>query len=134
MSHYDATDLLQLVLNLNTMDKAVQDIAETSSKEIEQLVIQEFSSSSDPYGNAWEPNQKGTQTLVNTGAMLGSLIVVAENNGITLEMDNPSTLHQTGTSRMPKRMIFPEGTLPDEWTAILDNNTKEVLDKKFGGK
>lgn len=96
---------------------ALEDLAAALPAEIER----QFSAGSDPYGAAWAPLARGGQShLIETGTMLASLVVTSTGKEIQMSMDSPAPYHQSGTSRMPARPIFPdEGQIPPSWEAII---------------
>lgn len=131
MSTFKYDDFEQLRTSLTDIEGVVDSIATEAVEAIEQLIQQEFASGTDPYGNAWNaPNN-----LNDTGAMLSSLIVMVDGKEIFMSIDEPANFHQSGTYKMPQRIIFPlEGELPDSWNAILENTANKNLSDKIGGK
>ena len=131
MSKFVGQDFEQLRIALEDIPNAIDGIAKETVENIKGLILEEFDKSADPFGNPWIPNKAGTQTLVRTGAMRSSLIVMADGKEIFISMDEPANYHQTGTYKMPARPILPEDELPKEWEAVLEENTGKIFEDKL---
>lgn len=102
-----------------------------------------FAQGIDPDGFPWAPlaastvesrirrGRQGLRILVDTGEMLESLRVEEATDGVEVKIDGPAAYHQYGTSRMPRRRIFPiEGDtidLPDDWAQDIDEFVEALL-------
>lgn len=94
---------------------------------LKNSIEEEFNKSIDPYGQKWADKKipNGRKTLYATGKMRRSFRY--SPNGVT----NPVKYlkyHQTGTSKMVRRAIYPYGTIRNSlWGKHLDNSVKYVL-------
>lgn len=83
-----------------------------------------FKKEVDPYNKKWqqlspatisEKERKGypLKILTRTGKLRSSVRFVVNNKSVRIIVDsNYATFHQTGTKKIPKRQILPEGKLP----------------------
>lgn len=93
-----------------------------------KLIQEEFDSSKDPYESDWVPNKKGTKTLVDTGALESSFQLTINTDGFTIKNDvGYGGYHQTGTSKMPQRMILPDGEIPAKWQEAYEKALEETV-------
>lgn len=76
----------------------------------------------DPSNSKWsslspatiaDKERKGypLKILTRTGKMRSSIRYVILKKSVRIEVDFPSQFHQSGTRKMPKRQIIPEGRL-----------------------
>lgn len=157
----DVTGLDELRADLAVAVQRLQhprDLMETLGGVLEAAIERRFDTKRDPDGSAWAPladstkaryaaEDKGTRRgtlLERTGQMRNSLAVNAGDDFVELGMSRLSTggrwsiplLHETGTTRMPRRGIFlsdPEaGTLGRADQADLQQALAEFLDDVFG--
>ena len=84
--------------------------------------IRGFNEQRDPYGVAWQPRkplkgwaamafgllQDNHPLLNKTGAMIRSLTARATSNGVVMRIIGYAKFHQSGTSKMVARKIFPD--------------------------
>lgn len=103
--------------------------AKDAATRISSLVAREFETGTDPYGAAWKPlaastiRRKGHDTiLVDTGKLaLGTGAKPSGGAGIELASVDYGQYHQSGTSRMPRRPIFPDrAELPKDWQEAIE--------------
>lgn len=147
-------DLARVLVRLENPRELLEEIGATLEANIERR----FDLKRDPNGAAWEPlaqstreryakldkgSRKGT-LLERTGQMRNSLAANVGADYVEVGMNRLSTggrwviplLHETGTTRMPRRGIFlgdPEaGTLGAEDEADLVRLVGEYLDDVFG--
>lgn len=157
----DVTGLDELRADLAVAVQRLQhprDLMETLGGVLEAAIERRFDTKRDPDGSAWAPladstkaryaaEDKGTRRgtlLERTGQMRNSLAVNTGDDFVELGMSRLSTggrwsiplLHETGTTRMPRRGIFlsdPEaGTLGRADQADLQQALAEFLDDVFG--
>jgi phage gpG-like protein len=120
-----------------------------------KLVADEFRTSADPYGQAWEALKKlstrdrramrrairagktprGPKLLIRSGRMRASLGAAA--SGRTARVTMPTwyaRFHQEGTVKMRQRMILPDSDrgLPDKWDAMIAAESQRFVAQKFG--
>lgn len=143
------------MLFLQVKDNVPPDIQKRMSGELEklpQLVAgwllrrtgETWDASTDPDGRSWVPlakstlegrrrrNISGIRPLIATGTMRASLKMERGADFITISVDDPSWIHQKGTSRIPARPVFPqEDRLPDSWSReiglIIDERIKVLI-------
>lgn len=80
------------------------------ASEAQRQYRKDFSSGTDPYGTAWAPSKKKSgKTLVRTGYLRSSgEVETVTAEGFRFRVYAPyGGFHQSGTSRMPQRMIVP---------------------------
>lgn len=98
-----------------------------------------FRKESDPYGKKWSPLSPATvsrkrklgqslRILVATDKMRQSLRVDVGRKSVKLVMDFPSEFHQSGTRKMPKRQILPDGKLSTKDERAIKDIVVEYLD------
>ena len=93
-----------------------------------------FRTSTDPYGNAWEPLKvRAGQPLRNTGRLEKSFVHSATNDfaRIGSNLIYAST-HNEGRGPIPKRQIIPGDELPQAWeeeaVQVIDSYLQEIAD------
>lgn len=95
------------------------------------LVDEGFEQQQAPSGSRWAPRKPPTGTwplLQRTGAMRRSVYATVLGPQIILHAGaDYAQYHQSGTSRMPSRPIFPDGPLPRNWAAFIDRAVREAL-------
>lgn len=105
-------------------------ISRNLSEEAIELTKQGFEDERDPYGNPWAPikHRKG-KILQDTAIMKNSFFAghVGEDGfrfGTNVQY---AGYHQTGTKRIAKRMMVPEGALPKAWADAFEEAANEIL-------
>jgi phage gpG-like protein len=83
-----------------------------------------FKKEVDPYNKKWQPLSPATisekerkgyplKILTRTGTMRSSIRYTVKRKSVQIVVDTKyATFHQTGTRKMPKRQIIPDGKLP----------------------
>jgi hypothetical protein len=118
------------------------------AKGIQELIGEEFSSGTDPYGTAWEPLADATLAkgrheppLTDTGGLHDSLNVYARRGGgVALSIGrpgHPAAPHQTGWSGKrgtgPARPILPErAEIPATWEFTIEEAVKVAVEAQLG--
>jgi len=99
----------------------------------ESLVKKEFRASTDPYGKAWAKlKYRQGKPLQNTGIMASSVHTGPNADGFYIEIDTSyAVYHQSGTKRIPKRQIIPEGAWPQEWVTAMGGIAETLFHKMF---
>jgi hypothetical protein len=112
---------------------AMKEIAAKVLPKIDALVDAEFASGTDPYGTPWTPTKNGGNPLQGGRGMVS---VSMDGNGLSVTTNEIGGYHQTGTSRMPQRMVIPdEGRgFPPSWQAVLDAASTEVMESHGASK
>lgn len=88
------------------------DLAKALADEAGKQYRRDFQNGTDPYGEAWAKGKKESgKTLVDTGYLRASGEPVSITpNGFRFRVYAPyGVFHQSGTKRMPQRMIVPSG-------------------------
>jgi hypothetical protein len=89
----------------------VQRMARRARDVLHAQAIRGFVEQRDPYGAAWAPrkDRRGTWPLLQkTGAGILSLTATALATGARLAIRGYFKFHQSGTSRMVQRQVFPD--------------------------
>lgn len=117
--------LAQLIAGLARVPSRVsRDVAQ----DIRRRITRQFTTETDPYGNAWAPYTAGSirrgrrPPLLTDTARMRRGIRVRPSSGAGVEITVPAPyagFHQTGTSTMARRAILPYGTLPRAWSAAI---------------
>jgi len=101
------------------------------------LVDEGFEQEQSPAGSRWARRKPptGSWPLLNkTGAMRGSIYASVLGAQIILHAGaDYAGYHQSGTSRMPARPIFPDGALPANWAAVIDRAVRDALRTRSRG-
>lgn len=112
------TSLKRLDVKLTDQDEFMHKVGDYFLDCIES----EFSHQTDPYGKKWANLSPATITdkvkkgypitiLTRTKQMRGSPKVIVSKKSVQILLDSPAEYHQSGTRKMPKRQILPEGKL-----------------------
>ncbi len=140
----DISRIGKLAERVKDLASVPQHAALTVAKSIEELIKEEFSSGTDPYGSAWAPLSPVTEArgrhappLTDTGAMRDSVNVYATGNGIAITVAHPAAPHQTGWSGPrgsgPARPILPaRDRLPATWREAIYSAIDEDIRKVAG--
>lgn len=102
--------------------------AAAAAERIEDLIDQQFSDGTDPYGNTWEALATGVPShLTDTTALRSGIEVKPMRGaGVSVTVDEAyAGFHQTGTSSMPARPILPYAGLPSSWNDALEQAAAE---------
>lgn len=136
--------LAKLAETLKNLDKEiVPDVALKAAVAINEVVEEQFDQGKDPYGRSWEPLADSTikkgrtpPPLTASGKMRRKAKAVPGVKGIVEKIPSPAGFHQTGTKKMPARMLVPHGVLPPLWSDALKAVGAEVLKTKLkiGGR
>jgi len=105
-------------------------VSRNLAEEAIELTKQGFAAEKDPFGSPWAPikHRKG-KILQDTARMKNSFFVGAVGPGGFRFGTNVkyAGFHQTGTSKMPRRMMVPESDLPPRWLEAFHDTAEEVL-------
>jgi hypothetical protein len=126
-AQYD--DLGTLETALSGLD--IERVCAGAAPEIERLITEQFWAGTDPFGATWAPLARGGAShLIDTGALLSSIHLTGQPDGLGFEMDHYGGYHQTGTPRMPARPVLPlGGDYPNSWDAEIG----AVVERLLGG-
>lgn len=121
--------------------KQLNDISKAMADETLAFTKERFTTQTSPSKRRWKrlaastlARKRGSEILVDTGDMLASLgIVRLGPRGHVVAIDTPGNFHQSGTSRMPKRQIFPatRGRLPKDLLEQYRRVFQRVLRRHF---
>jgi phage gpG-like protein len=101
---------------------------------VEILIDEQFDARAEPTsGDQWAPRVPPTGSwpiLEKTGRMRRSYHVSATTTGVTVTNSTDyAGFHQTGTARMVARKVLPDGDLPGEWRARIDEAVEAELER-----
>ncbi len=106
---------------------------------INELIQDQFASSSDPYGNPWAPllpstvRRKGgdTRILRRTDALSSETIARPSSGaGIEIRSVEYGGYHQGPAAHRVARPVLPdEGELPESWQEIIESKTEAAFSK-----
>ena len=121
---------------------AAEQVARESAEPIAEHIRTQWREGYGPAGRKWEElaastlkrNQPRRQQspLLFTGAMFDSLTATVDGKQITFHVSPTyASFHQSGTSRMPARPIFPAAgaQVPPRWSAILRDAAKRAIEE-----
>lgn len=102
--------------DLRAMPMAVRNRVSVAVKDEINLLLQEqFDGGFDPDGRPWAPLAMSTlrrgrhsPPLTDTGRMRAHVRAVRVGTNVAIESEPPAVYHQSGTSRMPRRQIWPD--------------------------
>lgn len=134
-----ASFLGPLLDKLYDLEDIPDEAAKTLATKVQDLIEEEFASSSDPYGNAWAPLAPSTVArgrrlliLMDTGDMANSVNVTPQGSTIRITADDPAIHHQYGAPRsnLPQRQILPDEEWPEKWKLALIDSVFDAWSKK----
>jgi phage gpG-like protein len=140
----DLSKMAKLESNLRRLSEVPSQVAADAAEAIEELIEEEFDAGNDAYGRAWAPLAPATLAkgrtpppLSDTEAMRDSLEVrPMPGAGISITIDEPAGIHQTGASRgnwrMPARPILPDRALPRSWTDAIAEAGERAITERLG--
>jgi hypothetical protein len=103
-------DLIQRLERFATAE-VKQRIASKVRDAVHSECVRGFNEKRDPYGTSWAPRKdsRGNWPLLDkTGAGINSLTATASADAVRLRIVSYMKFHQSGTSKMRPRMIFPD--------------------------
>lgn len=113
--------------------KAERDIASLVAKNIENFIDNQFILKRDPFGKKWAIDKDGN-LFDPDGVIHDSIKVKAKGNEVEISSSLDYTIyHQTGTAKMPQRMIYPEDELPKKWEKKMQESINEVMEGYLEG-
>lgn len=112
------TSLKRLDVKLTDQDEFMEKVGDYFLDCIES----EFNRQTDPYGKKWADLSPATiadkvkkgyplTILTRTKKMRSSAKIIVSSKSVQILLDSPAEYHQSGTRKMPKRQILPEGKL-----------------------
>ncbi len=115
---------------MNALRKKIIKIINDSVK---KLIKKEFDTSTYPYGRKWIKKKipNGKPTLIHTGKMRKSFRYVSTEKEIKVQNSTSYfPLHQSGTSKMPARVMVPKSKgLTQIWRKQIGTDLKKQMDK-----
>jgi hypothetical protein len=100
--------------------------------------VRGFVEQRDPYGASWAPRKDRKSTwpiLRKTGAGLDSLTARVVGDRIVMRIRGYFQFHQTGTSRMPARMVFPDSARGlGTWSGPINDAARDAVRELVEGK
>lgn len=131
-----------LMESLRALSEVPSQASEAAAVDIAARIDDQFNDGVDPYGAPWKGLADSTiergrfnPPLTDTRAGRESVVVrPMQGAGIEVEIgEGYMGFHQAGSGKMPARKILPEGDLPDDWEADIENRTRQAV-KKVAGK
>lgn len=124
---------------LAALRKVPAKVAKGAATDIEAMMRRDFAAGRNAYGKAYAPLEPASLArgrrppplrkfapLANAAAMAGA--------GIALSVDHSQAgFHQTGTQRMAKRIVVPDGALPAKWNAAIKRRLAAAVQSTMGG-
>ena len=139
----DLSKLGGIAKNMRALARVPSQIATAASDKIGKLIQDSFDRGVDPYGNPWADLRPATLAkgrepppLTDSHRMRNSIAVAPlQSAGIALSMASPyAGFHQVGTKWMVQRIIYPDHGLPKAWKAIIDAESRRMIDETMRGK
>lgn len=127
---------------LHELARVPSRVAVLAAPRLRRLVTEQFTKQQDPYGAAWAPLTAGSiqrgrrpPVLTDTSAMRrGIRVRPMAGAGLSITIPAPyAGFHQTGTSLMVSRPIFPRAGMPRKWRKALELSFREALGAQLGG-
>ena len=124
---------------MRKLSKVPSQVAKDGSVAIRKLMVDQFRAGTDAYGRAWAPLRPATldkgrspPPLTDSGVMANVVARPSSGAGITITLGaDYSRYHQTGTSRMVARPIFPDRQLPATWVRALSDAADRAFERSF---
>jgi phage virion morphogenesis protein len=133
----DFSKLRMVAANVGRLAKVPSRVSARVAAAITSEVQKQFVSESDPYGKPWAALAPSTirrkrgmgKILFRTGSLwaTGQARPMGGAGVRVGPFREYGTFHQTGTSRMPSRPIFPYGGLPRAWLAAIKLATEQAM-------
>lgn len=123
----------QFAQSLRTLTKVASEIATHVAVQIERRMKRGFRQGTDPYGRAYAGLMPASLKRGRKPPPLRKFAKVAHARplpgaGVALTIEHPQAgFHQTGTSRMAKRIVVPDRATPPEWRTMIDRELKRAL-------
>lgn len=118
--------------------KVPASVSRSGAVEIQRMMRKDFAAGRDAYGRAYAPLRPASLDRGRRPPPLrkyGRTATAAPlaGSGITISQSHPQAgFHQTGTSRMAKRVVIPDGTLPATWRAAIKAQFGAKVRKTMG--
>jgi hypothetical protein len=121
------------VRSLRALGHVDADAARLAAPLVEAAVKRTAAAGTDPDGKPWLPKKDGGRALEHaadhvTAKAVGTTVVVT--------LVGPDVLHNSGTKRVPKRQIIPDGGagIPKSVTAALTEGAARAFEKTMGAR
>ncbi len=127
----------QFARALRELAKVPAQVARDASADITKIMRKNFASGLDPYGRAFAPL---TESSIKRGRRPPPLrkfrraakATPLSGSGISIQIDHPQAgFHNTGTSRMAKRMVMPDGALPAAWREAIQKRLTRAIRERL---
>ncbi len=128
----------QFARALRELAKVPAQVASEAAGDITKIMKRNVGAGLDPYGRAYSPLRPAS---IDRGRRAPPLRKYRRtlhadpmgSAGISLHADHPQAgFHQTGTSRMAKRIVLPDGPIPATWRAALQKRLHEAVRARLG--
>ena len=123
-----STELNRLANSIRGLGFGIKNrVAIAMRDEMNALLEEQFDLGIGPDGEAWEELRPSTRKrgrtpppLTDTHQMRDHIRAVRIGTNVAIESESPAQFHQSGTSRMARRSIWPDGDeLPGRWDNAL---------------
>lgn len=131
----------RLAQTLRELNAVPSQAAADAAPKIRALITKQFSSGANPYGTAWAALRPATLArgrrpppLTDTRRMRRTIRVQTRaGSGLKISVPAPyAGFHQTGTSRMAKRLIVPDRGLPRSWREAIARSVRKRISERMG--
>ena len=114
-------------MDLLKIEKA---IADAVADKLASLIDREFSRKVNPNDEPWALTVKEGRPFDIRDSIRSSIKVVAKGDTVEIDSSKAYTIfHQTGTSKMVQRKIFPDDKLSKKWKNEIEDAIQIALDK-----
>jgi len=115
---------------LASVGDSVSEIPAALVERVLALVQDGIKAGVDPYGNEWPAKKDGSKALQG---LEDTFSATASDGKIVLKSSEPFTsAHQTGTDRLPQRMMVPDPTKGlGQWAGTIRNEIERVLKNRL---
>lgn len=112
--------------NLLEGAKVLPNIAQGLVPVLEQGVTDAVKGQRSMDGSAWLKTKAGTPALKNAAS---AITVTAGKRSVDLVMTGHHVIHQVGTSRLPRRPVFPSAVLDDKLGRLIREGIVEMTEE-----
>lgn len=123
----------QFARALRELAKVPAQVSRLGAQDITKLMRKNVGAGLDPYARAYAPLTAGSIARGRRPPPLRKFrrtlsAKPMSGGGIAMHADHPQAgFHQTGTSRMAKRIVLPDGALPAAWREALKKRLTQAV-------
>lgn len=135
----DISRMGQLAQRIGDLARVPSRAAAAVSRELGDLIEEEFAAGADPYGTAWQDLADSTKERGRTWPPLTDTSNMRDNvevrpmrpAGVSITVPHPGAPHQTGWSGAqgtgPARPILPARSMPPRWEEVLEVEVEKAF-------